>query len=169
MTILRFLFANPCFFRIWGGGVYEDDAFFDICDELGLLVWLDFMFSCGTYPVNDPFLATVTAEVEDNVRRLRNHPSLVCWCGNNEDCQSAELYGASYDVHDMDPENWLKTTFPARYIYEKTLPELCAKLDPDTYYHPGSSWGGETYNDPTVGDTHMWEGSSILLELEGAL
>ena len=72
--------------RNWGGGYYEDDAFFDIADELGLLVWQDFMFGGGMQPGYDPaFRANVVAEARDNVRRLRHHPSIVLWCGNNEE------------------------------------------------------------------------------------
>ena len=143
---------------MWGGGVYEEDIFFDICDELGILVWHDFMFACGAYPAHDAFLQTVTAEVEDNLRRLRHHPSIVAWAGCNEDYMFAELFHTDYNQADGDPARWLTSNFPARYIYEKILPELCGKFIPKTSYHPGSPWGGKTANDPTVGDTHMWEG-----------
>ncbi|MEZ4621783.1 MAG: hypothetical protein R2867_40630 [Caldilineaceae bacterium] len=76
--------------RGWGGGIYEEECFYDSCDELGLLVWQDFLFACGLYPAHDAFQASVRAEAEANVRRLRNHPSLVLWCGNNEDYALAE-------------------------------------------------------------------------------
>jgi beta-mannosidase len=72
--------------------VYEEDIFYDICDELGILVWNDFMFACGTYPTDAAFQETVAAEVEDNLRRLRHHPSIVAWCGNNEDDLFATLF-----------------------------------------------------------------------------
>jgi len=70
--------------RVWGGGIYEDDVFYDICDELGILVWQDFMFGCGQYPAYDAFLANVELEATQNVRRLRHHPSVVIFAGNNE-------------------------------------------------------------------------------------
>jgi beta-mannosidase len=70
--------------RVWGGGIYEMDEFYELCDELGILVWQDFMFSCSMYPGDQPFLDSVRAEAEDNVRRLRNHPSIAIWSGNNE-------------------------------------------------------------------------------------
>ena len=119
------------------------------------------MFACGTYPADESFIKNITAEVEDNLKRIRHHPSVVIWAGNNEDYLFAELFNTTYDKTDSDPENWLKSTFPARYIYEKILPDMCATLIPDTSYHPGSPWGGEYFNDPTVGDTHMWEGKLL--------
>ena len=76
--------ANMNMLRVWGGGIYEDDRFYDLADELGLLVWQDFMFACSMYPGDEPFLENVRLEAIDNVRRLRNHPSLALWAGNNE-------------------------------------------------------------------------------------
>ncbi|KAJ5554600.1 hypothetical protein N7513_004559 [Penicillium frequentans] len=143
--------------RVWAGGIFEEDIFYDICDELGLLVWQDFLFACAAYPAHKSFIQNITAEVEDNVSRLRHHPSIVVWNGNNEDYLFAELFKTNYDITDKDPENWLKSTFPARYIYEIILPSLCKRLIPDSNYHPGSPWGGESFNDPLVGDTHRWE------------
>ncbi|KAI7968895.1 hypothetical protein EIK77_007590 [Talaromyces pinophilus] len=116
------------------------------------------MFACAAYPANEKFISTVSAEVEDNLRRLRHHPSIVAWNGNNEDYLFAELFNTEYDKKDSNPDNWLKSTFPGRYIYEIVLPELFQRLNPDSSYHPGSPWGGKYFNDPTVGDTHMWEG-----------
>ncbi|TVY39358.1 Beta-mannosidase B [Lachnellula occidentalis] len=131
-----FVGANQNMIRVWGGGVYEEEIFYDICDELGILVWNDFMFACGTYPADAAFQSTIVAEVEDNLKRLRHHPSIVAWSGNNEDYLFATLFHAEYDINDTNPENWLKSNFPARYIYEILLPELCTKLIPDTSYHP---------------------------------
>ncbi|KAJ5919123.1 hypothetical protein N7466_010066 [Penicillium verhagenii] len=143
--------------RVWAGGIFEEDIFYDICDELGLLVWQDFLFACAAYPAHESFIQNITAEVEDNVSRLRHHPSIVVWNGNNEDYLFAELFKTNYDITDKNPENWLKSTFPARYIYEITLPALCKRLIPDSSYHPGSPWGGDSFNNPLVGDTHRWE------------
>ena len=70
--------------RVWGGGIYENDIFYDFCDKYGIMVWQDFMFACAMYPGNDAFLENVRQEAIDNVKRLRNHPSIVLWCGNNE-------------------------------------------------------------------------------------
>lgn len=105
--------------RIWGGGIWEEDIFYDICDELGVLVWQDFMFGCGNYPAFPDILRSIKEECTANVTRLRHHPSIIIYAGNNEDYQVQESYGLTYDYEDKNPENWLKTDFPARYIYEK--------------------------------------------------
>ncbi|KAM0746231.1 glycoside hydrolase [Meredithblackwellia eburnea MCA 4105] len=147
--------ARMTMVRVWGGGIYESDEFYSICDELGILVWQDFAFACGQYPAHPSFLSSVRKEAEDNVRRLRSHPSLVVLCGNNEDYQIAESEGLEYDPQDHDGD-WTKTTFPAREIYERLLPSVVSELAPDIYYHPGSPWGGKTSRDPTVGDIHQW-------------
>ena len=76
--------ANMNMIRIWGGGIYEDDAFFEFCDKYGIMVWQDFMFACAMYPGNQEFLDNVRQEAIDNVIRIRNHPSIALWCGNNE-------------------------------------------------------------------------------------
>lgn len=148
--------GNHNMVRIWGGGVYEDESFYEACDELGLMVWHDFMLGCGSYPVTRSFLAQIQNEVIVNLQQLNHHPSIVLWCGNNEDHMFADKYPSGYDADDKDPENWLKTRWPARIIYDKILPELCAKYSPNIPYHPGSPWGGKPSNDPTVGDIHSW-------------
>ena len=142
--------------RVWGGGIYEADIFYDICDELGILVWQDFPFACGNYPVHSAFLLSIEEEVTANLKRLRHHPCIVIYAGNNEDYAYAESEGLEYEPNDPDPAHWLRTNFPARYIYEKLLPEITRELVPGTYYHPGSPWGGKTSDDSTVGDIHQW-------------
>ncbi|KND91059.1 Beta-mannosidase B [Tolypocladium ophioglossoides CBS 100239] len=148
--------GNQFMIRAWGGGIYEEQAFYDACDEMGILVWQDFMFGCGNYPAHAEFLKSVEREARENVQMLRHHPSIVIWAGNNEDYQYAETEGLNYDPSDMNPDNWLETDFPARYIYEKLLADVCKELIPGTYYHPGSPWGGKHTTDPTVGDIHQW-------------
>ena len=148
--------GNQGMLRIWGGGIYENDAFYDACDELGVLVWQDFAFACGNYPANPDFLDLVKQEAIANVTRLRHHPSIVLWAGNNEDYQYAESEGLEYDPSDQNHEKWLESEFPARYIYEKILADVTAELIPETYYHFGSPYGGESTIDPTVGDIHQW-------------
>ncbi|MBZ0281384.1 MAG: glycoside hydrolase family 2 protein [Anaerolineae bacterium] len=146
--------GNMVMLRIWGGGIYEADIFYDICDELGLLVWQDFMFACGQYPALDWFQASVHAEAEAALRRLRHHASIVIWCGNNEDYALAQSIGA----YDRDfTGDFTTTRFPARAIYEQLLPEVCAALDPMRPYWPGSPYGGKDAQDQTVGDRHTWE------------
>ncbi|KAF2484262.1 putative beta-mannosidase [Neohortaea acidophila] len=143
--------------RNWGGGNWEEDEFYDLCDELGVLVWQDFMFGCGNYPAFPEILSSIERESVCQMKRLRHHPSLVIYAGNNEDYQVQESYGLTYDYEDKCPESWLKTDFPARYIYEKLLPEVVAAHCPHVVYHPGSPWGdGKISSDPTVGDMHQW-------------
>ena len=146
--------AHMTMLRVWGGGIYEDDVFYDLCDELGLLVWQDFMFACGMYPAHAEFQASVRAEAEANVRRLRHHPSLALWSGNNEDYSIAASLGAYDAAFDGD---FTETRFPARAIYERLLPAVCAELDPARSYWPGSPYGGADPNSQTVGDRHTWD------------
>ncbi|CAG8978933.1 hypothetical protein HYALB_00011195 [Hymenoscyphus albidus] len=148
--------GNQFMIRVWGGGIYEEQAFYDACDEFGILVWQDFMFGCGNYPAFPEILESIKKEAVENVKLLRHHPSIVIWAGNNEDYQYQESEGLTYDFENKDPESWLKTSFPARYIYEKILADACEKLIPDTYYHFGSPWGGKDTRDPTIGDIHQW-------------
>lgn len=144
--------GNQLMLRVWGGGIYEDQAFYDACDEYGILVWQDFMFGCGNYPAHREILKSIRREAEENVKLLRHHPSIVIWAGNNEDYQYQESSGLTYDYDNKDAESWLETDFPARYIYEKVLADVCAELIPGTYYHFGSPWGGgKPTSDPTIG------------------
>ncbi|KAI0474112.1 family 2 glycosyl hydrolase [Xylariaceae sp. FL0804] len=148
--------GNQFMVRVWGGGVYEEQAFYDACDELGVLVWQDFMFGCGNYPAWPALRDSIAREAAANVRRLRHHPCVVIYAGNNEDYQYAEQAGLAWDPADADPESWLRSDFPARYIYEKILPDVCAEHCPAVFYHPGSPWGGAGTADPTAGDLHQW-------------
>jgi beta-mannosidase len=153
--------TNQVMIRIWGGGIYEDDAFFDACDELGVLVWHDFMFACGIYPAYSSFEESVMTEVRQNVVRLRHHPSIAIWCGNNEDYAIAHLAQihagkAHYDPVEMDPDKIKQSGFPARLFYEIRLPEVCKELIPDIPYWPGSPFGGSFCNAQTAGDVHQW-------------
>ncbi|KAL8722694.1 MAG: hypothetical protein Q9225_000861 [Loekoesia sp. 1 TL-2023] len=148
--------GNQSMIRVWGGGIFEEQEFYDACDEMGMCVWQDFMFACGNYPAYEEFLDLVKREATANVERLRHHPCIVIWAGNNEDYQYQETEGLDYDPQDPNPDNWLKTDFPARYIYEKLLVDVTRELVPDTYYHFGSPFGGKNTRDPTIGDIHQW-------------
>ena len=140
--------ANFNMFRVNGVGLYEKDSFFDCCDELGILLWQDFTYSCGHYPDDDDgFMAEARREAESIVRRLRNHPSLAMWCGNNENQQ---LHYISQQTGDVDH-------FYGREIYHRLLPEVCRSLDPTRPYWPGSAYGGDNPNDPRLGDRHAWD------------
>ncbi|MFN3302718.1 MAG: glycosyl hydrolase 2 galactose-binding domain-containing protein [Roseateles sp.] len=145
--------ANMNMLRVWGGGIYEHEAFYEACDELGLLVWQDFMFACGLYPANEAFQASVRAEAEAQIKRLRHHACLALWCGNNEDYMLAESVG-------LAGPGVAAERFEARALYEGLLPEVCAALDPGRPYWPGSPFTpgeGAKSSDATVGDRHSWE------------
>ncbi len=142
--------ANMTMLRVWGGGIYEPDIFYDLCDELGIMVWQDFMFACGIYPAHSEFLESVKQEAEANVKRLRHHACLALWCGNNEDYQIAESIGQYGSKGDS-------SKFEALAIYEKLLPEICKRLDSTRFYWPGSPYGGPDSFDGTIGDRHIWD------------
>ncbi|KAF5022177.1 hypothetical protein F66182_5764 [Fusarium sp. NRRL 66182] len=149
--------GNQSMIRVWGGGIVESDAFFDICDREGILVWQDFLFACGNYPASPDFVANVKAEAEQHIERVGHHPSLALWCGNNEDYMCADE-DRCWDVDWSDTTGpWDKTTFPAREIYEKTLPAVVTSSGTDVPYWISSPYGGERANDTTVGDTHCWD------------
>ena len=154
--------GNQNMLRVWGGGIYEDDAFYDECDRKGVLVWQDFCFACGQYPSDEAFLESVKQEAIQAIRRLRHHPSLAIWAGNNEDYQIANE-GLSHDMK-MPEDKWLESTFGARFIYERILPDLVEEHSAGTLYWPGSPFGGVDNNsDRTVGDVHIWNVSSGML------
>jgi len=140
--------ANMNMLRVWGGGIYEHDAFYDLCDRLGLLVWQDFMFACAMYPENDnSYAAEVSAEAHYQVRRLRSHASLALWCGNNE----------NQWIHDRTyPERWNTEKVPGALYYDEILPEAVRLLDGVTPYWPSSPYGGNDYNSMEDGDRHNW-------------
>lgn len=139
--------ASMNMLRIWGGGIYEHEAFYDQCDALGLLVWQDFMFSCAPYPEDLPdFVAEVEAEAAYQVRRLRSRPSLALWCGNNE---NQWLHANRY----FFDEN---AVAPGALYYHDILPRVVAALDGSVPYWPGSPFGGNDYNSQEDGDRHNW-------------
>lgn len=153
--------GNQTMIRIWGGGIYEHSSFYNACDEFGILVWQDFMFACANYPTYPQYLKSIEEEARQNLARLRHHPCIVIWAGNNEDYQIVERYGLEYRFEeDKDPESWLKTDFPARYIYEYLLPKLVVEVVKGVPYHPSSPFGNGTSSvlkvDGTVGDVHQW-------------
>jgi beta-mannosidase len=140
--------------RVWGGGFYEDERFYDLCDRYGILVWQDFIFSCSIYPLDDPdFLENVRVEVIENIRRLRHRASLALWCGNNE----MEWGWANW--HWDKPEHQdLKAAYDR--FFHHTLAEWCAAEDPDHAYWPSSPSSGVPFQDPNgqrQGDAHYWD------------
>ncbi|KAF9765849.1 hypothetical protein IL306_001803 [Fusarium sp. DS 682] len=149
--------GNQSMIRVWGGGIVEVDDFYDICDREGIMVWQDFLYACGNYPGSQDFVANVKVEAEQQVKRVGHHPSLVLWCGNNEDYMCADG-DRCWEVDYSDTTGpWDKTTFPAREIYERTLPSVIKASGTDVPYWISSPYGGSFSNDLTVGDTHCWD------------
>ena len=137
--------------RVWGGGYYPDDWFFDICDELGLIVWQDFMFACASYELDESFERSISAEIRDNVRRIRHHACLGIWCGNNE-METQTLDGA------WQPS--IKQKCDYIKIFEYIIPKILEEEDPVTFYWPSSPSSGGNYDNPwdeNRGDTHYWD------------
>ncbi|KAH8807308.1 glycoside hydrolase family 2 protein [Xylogone sp. PMI_703] len=148
--------GNQSMVRVWGGGIVENDCFYDICDREGILVWQDFLFACGNYPASPDFVENIRNEAEQHVIRVGHHPSLVIWAGNNEDYQLANIGGWTWDSKDKGP--WDNTNFPARLIYEHVLPDVIKRLGRGVPYVRSSPYGGEeNANDPTIGDVHIWD------------
>lgn len=146
--------ANFNMFRIWGGGIYESDVFYELCDRRGVMIWHDFMFACAEYPEDrDEFLENVRDEAEKAVRRLRHHPCIALWCGNNE---NDWIYGRM-----VRGKNERLVDFHGRKIYHEVLPAICAELDPNRPYWPSSPYGGEDPNSEQMGDRHAWNVSIL--------
>lgn len=158
--------ANFNMIRVWGGGIYEEDIFYELCDEYGILVWQDFMFACSMYPGDQAFLDNVREEAMDNVRRLRNHPSIALWCGNNE------IDGAW--AHYIEDGGWgWKKLYTAdqrekiwadyEAVFHRLLPEVVEGMAPEIAYWPSSPMQSIT-NDASQhaghatpnGDIHFW-------------
>lgn len=145
--------ANYNIIRVWGGGLYPEDYFFDLCDKYGLLVWQDFMFANAMYNYDKPFLDNIAHEIEDNIKRLRHHACLAIWCGNNE---IEELWDGRWRRN-----NWGTPVLKANYIklFELFIPELVEKYDPDRFYWPSSPSSLGSFDDPNGeqhGDMHYW-------------
>ncbi|HEY9525282.1 MAG TPA: glycoside hydrolase family 2 protein [Thermopolyspora sp.] len=137
--------------RVWGGGMYESDDFYDLADSLGLLVWQDFPFACAAYPEEEPFRSEVAAEARENVTRLAPHPSLVLWCGNNENIEGHADWGWR--------DTLARRSWGSGFYYD-LLPSIVAELDPARPYWPGSPYSGAPDlppNDPSQGTVHIWD------------
>ena len=136
--------------RVWGGGIYEADAFYELCDELGLLTWQDFLFACAAYSEEEPLRAEVSAEARENIVRLAHHASLCLLTGNNENLWGYEDWGWKLR---LDGRTW------GAYYYHELFPSLIEELAPHVPYAPGSPFspGGEHPNDVRHGTMHVWD------------
>jgi beta-mannosidase len=143
--------ANMNMLRVWGGGIYEPDSFYELCDEMGILVWQDFMFGCSLYPGDQAFLDNVRQEAIDNVKRLRNHPSIVIWVGNNEIESGWFHWGWKDQLPASLWDDYLK-------LFYGVLPEVCSSLDPSRPYWPSSpsSKLEDDNESQKTGDSHYW-------------
>jgi len=148
--------ANMNMLRVWGGGVYEDDYFYDLCDSLGIMVWQDFMFAGGMYPGDDAFMNNVREEVKYQIERLRHHPCIVLWCGNNEIDEAWHNWGwqSQFNLHGQDSANVWNDY---KRLFEDSLKKWVAEFDGVTPYvstSPKNGWGHkESF---TEGDSHYW-------------
>ncbi|HZH59533.1 MAG TPA: glycoside hydrolase family 2 protein [Metabacillus sp.] len=145
--------ANFNMIRVWGGGIYPEDYFFDLCDQKGIIVWQDFMFACSMYDLNDDFRRNVEQEVKDNMKRIRHHASLGIWCGNNEVEEAWVYWGDMPDEDYKHKADYIK-------LFEFIIPELAKELDPQTFYWSSSPSSGGGFNEPrnpNEGDMHYWE------------
>ena len=158
--------SNMNMLRVWGGGIYEQADFYELCDEYGIMVWQDFMFACSMYPGDDAFLNNVAVEAEDNVKRLRNHPSVVLWCGNNE----IDSAWAHYDEHagwgwkkEFDPATRKRLWADYEEVFHVILPNAIDAFAPGMFYWPSSPITALTGDrlqhasaSATSGDIHYW-------------
>lgn len=150
--------ANMNMLRVWGGGVYADDAFYDACDANGILVWQDFMFACAMYPGDNDFLDNVKNEINDNIIRLQNHPSIVIWCGNNESDEGWQNWGWQKQFNyskEVETEIWNNY----KKLFHNLIPNsLTETLGEDNYFYwsssPSIGWGRK--ESLTQGDAHYW-------------
>ena len=156
-TILDAAGVNMNMLRVWGGGIYENDVFYDLCDEHGIMIWQDFMFACSMYPVEGALLDNIHQEAVDNVKRLRNHACIALWCGNNE-CQDAWLgWGWKCEIERQNKEYADKIWAQYRQQYHVTLPGVVREYAPGTFYWPSSPFAFEgEMSGTTDGDRHYW-------------
>lgn len=147
--------ANMNMLRVWGGGAYEDERFYDLADENGILVWQDFMFACSTYPSDPLFMEQVEREAECNIRRLRRHACLAMWCGNNEIKEGLKYWGWS---RKYPPGIFQEMKDGYERLFLKLLPQKVKELDPERFYMHSSpyfaNWGRpESW---MIADSHNW-------------
>lgn len=147
--------ANMNTIRVWGGGMYEKDFFYDYCDKKGILVWQDFMFACGLYPTDKAFLNSVREEAQHQILRLKDHPSIALWCGNNENLGAITWYPESIENRDLYLIDYDR-------LNEGVIGDEVKKLDPNRIWWPSSPCAGpdrfeNNWTNDNMGDMHYWE------------
>lgn len=149
--------SNFNMLRIWGGGIYENDRFYELCDEAGILIWQDFMFACAMFPGDEAFLNNIKQEATDNIKRLRNHPSIAMWCGNNEILAAWFGWGWGKAEEAKSKENAAKIWKSYTDIFHHILPDAVAANDPGrSYWASSPSSGTGIPADLANGDEHYW-------------
>ncbi len=148
--------TNMNMLRLWGGAIYEEDIFYKLCDEMGILVWQDFMFACAMYPADDVMQKRIRCEAEYNIKRLRNHPSLALWCGNNEIDEGWHHWGWQ-ELYNYSSETCEKIRNYYLTIFHNILPQAVRKFDPGRAYRPSSpKYGFTDTKSRSDGDMHYW-------------
>ncbi len=145
--------SNMNMLRVWGGGIYENDIFYDLCDEKGILVWQDFMFACAMYPGDNDFLKNVKEEAEQQVKRLRNHSSIALWCGNNENSEGWKRWGWQANRTELEKEEIWKDYLA---LFDSILPNTVAKYSETDYWETSPKYGRGNPKYKTKGDAHDW-------------
>ncbi|WP_234367690.1 beta-mannosidase [Parabacteroides pacaensis] len=161
-TILDAVNVNMNMLRIWGGGIYENDEFYNLCDKYGILIWQDFMFACSTFPAKGELLDNIRQEAIENVQRLRNHPCIAIWCGNNE-CHTAWFnWGWDRQYKKLGFADEIRSM--QKNLFHDVLAQVVTENDPTAFYWPSSPYGGNpdakcesgTANWNPNGDGHYW-------------
>jgi beta-mannosidase len=145
--------ANMNMLRVWGGGIYENDIFYDLCDEKGVLIWQDFMFACAMYPGDEQFLENIKQEAVEQVKRLRNHPSIALWCGNNENSEGWKRWGWQANRTSTEKQEIWKDYLA---VFDSILPKVVAKNSETDYWETSPKYGRGNIKYKTEGDAHDW-------------
>ncbi len=145
--------ANINMLRVWGGGIYEPDIFYNLCDEYGILVWQDFMYACSMYPGDPAFMQSARMEAEQHVKRLSHHPCMALWCGNNENSEGWERWGWKMGLH---PSHEKKIQRAYDDLFLKTLPQTVENFSDLPYWPSSPLWGRGDARSLVEGDSHYW-------------
>jgi len=145
--------ANMNMLRVWGGGIYEDDLFYSLCDKYGILVWQEMIFACAMYPADEEFLANVRQEIVDNVIRIRNHCSVALYCGNNENEAAWYQWGWKEKYDEQTRRTYERDL---KKLFYEVIPSALREADSTRYYHPSSPIAEINNVPPSEGDTHYW-------------
>ncbi len=145
--------SNMNMLRVWGGGIYEDDLFYQLCDSLGIMLWQDFMFACAMYPSDTSFYYSVEQEAIDNVLRLRQHPSIALWCGNNENAEGWQRWGWQ-DAYSKPQRTEIESGY--QKVFQNILPTIVSNYTSFPYWESSPKFGRGNPMHQFIGDAHYW-------------